>query len=65
MINQIAPVPPKTSPLPGINRGLIQARHIQADLKNRIGDDAKPEKGILWSPVTAGPYLVPILRWIE
>jgi hypothetical protein len=65
MINQIAPVP-KTSYSPrGLNKGLIQARHIQAKLKARGDLAAKPEYGFLWSPITAGPYTVPITRWIE
>ena len=65
MIKQITPVPKSTGSLAGINKGLAQARHIQAKLKDRHEDADKPENGILWSPVGAGPYLVPILRWIE
>ena len=65
MINQVAPIPQKTTTLTGINKGLIQARHIQAKLKETGNHDARPESGILWSPISAGPYLVPILRWIE
>ena len=60
MIKQIAPIPQKTSNLTGINKGLVQAQ-----LKDHTSDADKPENGILWSPITAGPYLVPILRWIE
>lgn len=65
MINQISPVQTKTEPLPTINKGLIQARHIQAQLKERITDGARPVEGLIWSPFTAGPYLVPVTRWIE
>jgi len=65
MINQIVPIPRKTSILPGINKGLIQARHIQAKLKDRPGHDTKPENAILWSADFAAPCVVPILRWIE
>jgi hypothetical protein len=65
MINQIALISRKTSTLPGINKGLIQARHIQAKLKDRAGDDNKPDRGILWRTDIAAPCVVPILRWIE
>lgn len=64
MINQIAPVPQKTGPLTAINKGLVQARHIQAKLKQQVEDEDKPDRVIFWSP-TALPYLVPIIRWIE
>ena len=64
MIHQIAPIAQKTTRLPGINRDLLKARHIQAHLKQQASDDAKLQTGILWSP-TALPYLVPIIRWIE
>jgi hypothetical protein len=65
MIYQISDVKTKTEPLPQINKGLIQARHIQAKLKERIADGLLPSEGHLWSPMTPGPYLVPITRWIE
>jgi len=64
MINQIAPVAQKTTQLDLINKGLVQARHIQAKLKQQPKDEGKPDRGIFWSP-TALPYLVPIIRWIE
>jgi hypothetical protein len=65
MIHQISPVQTKTELLPKINKGLIQARHIQAQLKERSTHGTLPDKGLLWSPMTAGPYLVPVTRWIE
>jgi len=67
MINQIQDVKTKTEPLPKINRGLIQARHIQAQLKARVTHETLPDHGYIWSPITAGPYLVPVTvtRWIE
>jgi hypothetical protein len=65
MIYQISDVKSKTEPLPKINRGLIQARHIQAQLKERIIKEALPDRGLIWSPMISGPYLVPITRWIE
>jgi len=64
MINQISPIQQKTTSLGGINKDLLQARHIQAKLKQQVGDDVLPDRAILWSP-TALPYLVPIIRWIE
>jgi hypothetical protein len=51
--------------LPVISRGLVQARHIQAHLKERIADGLLPHDGRSWAPVTAGPYLVPVSRWVE
>ncbi len=65
MIHQVSPVQTKTAPLPKINRGLIQARHIQAHVKERIAGNSLPVTGELWSPLTAGPYIVPVTRWIE
>ena len=65
MIHQIAHVQTKTEPLPKLNKGLIQARHIQAQLKDRITGRSLPNRGEIWSPMIAGPYLVPITRWIE
>jgi len=65
MIYQISDVKTKTEPLPTINKGLLQARHIQAQLKERVGDRSRPDRGQLWSPITSGPFLVPVSRWIE
>jgi hypothetical protein len=65
MIHQIAPVAQKTTSLSGINKALLQARHIQAKIKKEATQsDDKPEVGIVWTPM-ALPYLVPITRWIE
>jgi hypothetical protein len=63
MINQIAPVHTQTEALPSINKDLLKARHIQAHVKQLTG--ALPTQVELWSPITAGPYLVPVTRWIE
>ena len=65
MIHQISSIKTKTAALPQINRSLIQARHIQAEVKNRVAGHSLPVTGELWSPMTAGPYIVPITRWIE
>jgi hypothetical protein len=65
MINQIHPVQTKTEPLPKLNKGLIQARRIQAELKERLTGGLLPERGEIWNTMITGPYLVPITRWIE
>ena len=62
MIHQIAPVQTKTEPLPKINKALLQARHIQAQVKQ---SGRLPTQVHMWSPITAGPYIVPVTRWIE
>jgi hypothetical protein len=63
MIHQIAPVKTKTAPLPKLNKDLLQARHIQA----RVKKDAQqlPTHIEILSPITNGPFLVPVTRWIE
>ena len=63
MINQIANVLTKTETLPSINKDLLKARHIQANVKQLTG--ALPTQVQIWSPITAGPYMVPVTRWIE
>jgi len=65
MIYQISNVKTKTAPLAKINKGLLQARHIQAQLRERIAHESLPDHVEIWSPITAGPYLVPVTRWIE
>ena len=63
MINQIAPVSTKTEALPSINKDLLKARHIQAHVKTLTGN--LPRQVQMWSPITAGPIMVPVTRWIE
>ncbi len=65
MIQQIASIKTKTDTLPTINRDLLRTRRIQAHVKEMAADGLSPTEGYLWSPMTAGPYLVPITRWIE
>lgn len=65
MIHQISPIKTKTESLPNVHRGLFQARHIQSKLKERIADGLLPDPSESWSPITAGPYLVPVSRWVE
>jgi hypothetical protein len=65
MIHQIATVKTRTEPLPTINRDLLRTRRIQAHVKELAADGLAPTEGYLWSPMNAGPYLVPITRWIE
>ena len=66
MIHQIAAVATKTEPLPAINKALMQARHIQAHVKQGLTGKL-PTQVHMWSPITSGPYLVPVTvtRWIE
>jgi hypothetical protein len=64
MINQIASIPQKTVPLTAISKDLVRARHIQAHVRE-LAAAPKPETGLVSSPQTGMPYLVPILRWIE
>jgi hypothetical protein len=64
MINQIAPVPTKTESLAKINKGLIQARHIQAQLKERIAEGLLSDGGPFWNEIVAAPYFVPVSRRI-
>jgi hypothetical protein len=63
MINQIAHVQTKTAALPSINKDLMKARHIQTHVKQLTG--ALPTQVEMWSPLTAGPFVVPVTRWIE
>jgi len=65
MICQIANVKTKTKPLPAINRDLLKARHIQAHVKEMVADGVVPTEGYISSPMNAGPFLVPVTRWIE
>jgi hypothetical protein len=65
MIYQIANVKTKTRPLPAINRDLLKARHIQAHVKEMAADGLAPTEDCFWSPMNAGPYLVPVSRWVE
>ena len=53
MIYQIAPVSPgKTQAALEINRGLIEARRIQARLKDRMVDADRIGHGLLEIPLT-------------
>ena len=65
MINQIAPVPTKTTRLGLGCTDLVQAHDLQARVRDRAHIEPKPETGLVSSPLTGMPYLVPILRWIE
>lgn len=63
MICQISKIKTKTAPLPKIDRGSVEAKHLQPHLKSR--DDEQSDQEHFWSPMTAGPYLVPVSRWVE
>jgi hypothetical protein len=64
MIYQISPVKDRTVLLPKLSKGLIQARHIQARLKKETEEPLPPQVEI-WSPFISGPFVVPVLHWIE
>ena len=64
MIHQVQSIKTKTEALPPVNKGLLQVRHIQARLNGQ--PDAKPlGRRAVWSPITAGPFMVPVTRWVE
>jgi hypothetical protein len=67
MIHQIATIKTKTEslPRPGTNPDLLKARIIQSRVKQTAAAQSLPTEGVLWSPITPGPYVVPITRWIE
>jgi hypothetical protein len=66
MINQIAPVPQKTTRLGLACKDIIKARGIQARLRVEAHlEPTKPGAGLVSSPLTGMPYMVPVLRWIE
>jgi hypothetical protein len=65
MINQIASIPQKTTRLGLVSKDLVEAHRIQVRVRTRAHADAKPETGLVSSPTTGLPYMVPILRWIE
>jgi hypothetical protein len=50
----------KTVALPNLNKGLMQARHIQAKLNGR---EFAGHTG--WGPMNYGPYVVPLSRRAE
>jgi hypothetical protein len=65
MIHQICQVKAQTERLPELNQGFDQVRRLQAQLKARRPKRAQSTGEQFWSPMTAGPYLVPVSRWVE
>ena len=66
MINQISQIKTKTESIPKINRSLIQARLIQAHLKERIADGLLPRTGwISRRPFAPATVRATVTRWIE
>jgi hypothetical protein len=61
MIYQIESVKTKTGALPPVDKGLGQARDIQARLRGKTQAAQRP----FWSTFTPGPFLVPVTRWVE
>ena len=64
MDRHTSPLPTKTTRLGLGTQDLLQVHNLQARVR-RSHDEAKPETGLVSSPLTGMPYLVPILRWIE
>jgi len=65
MTHPTSPVPTKTTRLGLGTKDLLQAHNLQARVRAHAHTEAKPETGLVSSPLTGMPYLVPILRWIE
>ena len=65
MTHPTAPVPTKTTRLGLGTKDLLHAHNLQARVRDRAHADTRPETGLVSSPLTGMPYLVPILRWIE
>jgi hypothetical protein len=68
MIHQIFDIKPKTASLPTVDRGLIRARHIQAQLKERFAGGSLPSHVEVRRTVSLPSfmsYIVPVSRWIE
>jgi len=60
MICQISPIKTKTQALAKLKESLAQA-----EVKGHLAELSLPEHVELWSPITSGPYIVPVTRWIE
>jgi hypothetical protein len=66
MIYQIANVKTKTEPLPNVTEGLINARRIQAHIKELVADGLLPEnRWQPWSSTTTGRSLVSDNIWFD
>jgi hypothetical protein len=60
MIHQIFEVKTKTEALPKIEA--VRIAHLP---RGKAAENARANRDHFWSPLTAGPYLVPISRWVE
>jgi len=65
MIKPISDLKTLREPFPIINGVLIQAGDIQIQRIECRTQESLPDKALLWSPTTAGPHLVRVIRWIE
>ncbi len=66
MINRIADVTTKRAPLANIPEALIQARQIQAHIKEQITEGQLHENSRpSWVEIAPGDVLAPVIRWIE
>jgi hypothetical protein len=65
MIQQIAAIPQKTTRLGLARKDLVDAHNLQVRVRDRGHVDTRPDTGLVSSPLTGLPFLVPVLRWIE
>lgn len=65
MNRQTSSVPTKTTRLGLACKDLTDAHELQVRVRDRAHTEPHPETGLVSSPLTGMPYLVPILRWIE
>jgi hypothetical protein len=65
MIHPIANVKTQTESLSTVNHDLTKAGRVQARTKGKAAAGQAPAEGYLWGPMNSGPYLVPIIHWIE
>ncbi len=62
MVHQLAPLAhDETETTPALPKfGWIRVRR-----KTHLGATAPATADASWSPITAGPFIVPVTRWIE
>ena len=65
MNQHTSPLPTKTTRLGLVGKDLAAAHELQVRVRDRAHTDPQPETGLVSSPLTGMPYLVPVLRWIE
>jgi hypothetical protein len=67
MVTQLTRPKAKSKTVRALGRRLLKRRSkaVAAPVKKSTLPADLPTEGWLLSPMTAGPYLVPITRWIE